>query len=159
MAIPTTMVQVGRLAIHTARLMNTAYLQSIFEHTNEHIEALDELSELLPQRSLTFHERNSAQRSIQVVVEACIGLSKHTLKSAQKQVLGDAASTALKALELLPTSAITPAELKGAIGMRNAIVHDYLNMDWALLEAVLKQQDYHKLKAFIQAASTHLMLP
>ena len=43
--------------------MNTAYLQSINEHTNVHFEALDELSQLLTQRSLTFHERNSAQRS------------------------------------------------------------------------------------------------
>jgi len=139
--------------------MNTAYLQSINEHTNVHFEALDELSQLLTQRSLTFHERNSAQRSIQVVVEACIGLSKHTLKQAQKQVLGDAASTVLNALKILHTNAITPAELKGAIGMRNAIVHDYLNMDWPLLEAVLKQRDYHKLKTFILTATTHLTTP
>lgn len=60
------------------------------EHTQEHIESLLELNKVLATRSLSFLERSAAERSVQVVVEACIGLSKHVCKKAEKQVLGDA---------------------------------------------------------------------
>jgi uncharacterized protein YutE (UPF0331/DUF86 family) len=36
--------------------------------------------------------------------------------------------------------------------MRNAIVHDYLNLDWQLLAAVIERKKYHNLQGFIQAA-------
>lgn len=136
--------------------MNSSYTESIIEHTEEHFSALLELSGLLSQRELTFHERNSAERSIQVVVEACIGLSKHICKKAEKQVLGEAAMSAQKALEILPDNPITYAELRGAIGMRNAIVHDYLNLDRDLIEAVLRERAYLNLKSFILAGARYL---
>jgi uncharacterized protein YutE (UPF0331/DUF86 family) len=137
--------------------MNNHYTLAVIEHTNEHFEALEELvDKLKAQQPLTFHERNSAERSLQIIVEACIGLSKHICKKANKQTLGEASANAIKALELLPSQPITPAELKGAIGMRNAIVHDYLNLDWQLVEAVLIQQNHLKLKSFILAATQNL---
>jgi uncharacterized protein YutE (UPF0331/DUF86 family) len=135
----------------------SSYTESILEHTEEHFAALLELTYILSQRDLTFHERNSAERSIQVVVEACIGLSKHICKKAEKQVLGEAAMTAQKALEILPDSPIPYSELRGAIGMRNAIVHNYLNLDRGLIEAVLRKKAYLNLKSFINASTRYLI--
>lgn len=126
------------------------------EHTQEHIESLLELNKVLATRSLSFLERSAAERSVQVVVEACIGLSKHVCKKAEKQVLGDANMCAQKALSLLPEQPIKPETLKGAIGMRNAIVHDYLDLDWELVQGVIKQKAFLELRSFIHAAADYL---
>jgi uncharacterized protein YutE (UPF0331/DUF86 family) len=136
--------------------MNQAYLVAIDEHVNEHIEALLDLSEKITQRPLDFHERNSAQRSMQVLVESVIGLSKHVCKKAGKQTLGSAYANAIKALELIAGQPIKPEQLQGAIGMRNAIVHDYLNLDWKLLEQVLKESLFMDLLPFIKACASYL---
>jgi uncharacterized protein YutE (UPF0331/DUF86 family) len=34
--------------------------------------------------------------------------------------------------------------------MRNAIVHDYLNLDWALLERVLTGGRYRRVQQFVR---------
>jgi len=141
--------------------MNKAYTESVLEHTAEHFEALAEIAAMLEVRSLTFIERNAVERSMQVLVESCIGLSKHVCKKAGRQVLGEAKATALKTLEILESSlgravGIDPVALQGAIGMRNAIVRDYLNLDWALVIAVVKEKEHLKLKCFIAAATEYL---
>jgi len=141
--------------------MNKAYTESVLEHTTEHFESLAEIASILEARSLTFIERNAVERSMQVLVESCIGLSKHVCKKAGRQVLGEAKATALKALEILESSlgrvtGVDPLTLQGAIGMRNAIVHDYLNLDWSLVVAVVRQGEHLKLKRFIAAATEYL---
>lgn len=141
--------------------MNKAYSLSVSEHTEEHFESLDELAETLASRDLTFIEKSAAARSMQVLVGAGIGLSKHICKKAGKQALGDAAACVTKALSILSINRIEPiglqeVELRGAVGMRNAIVHDYLNFDWDLLAAVIVQQKYQNLRGFIQDATIYL---
>lgn len=122
--------------------MNQAYLVAVKEHSQDHVEALEDLAVRLQQRSLDFHERNSAERSVQVLVETLIGLSKHVCKKAGQQTLGNAATNALKALEMLSIQPFSPKRLQGAIGMRNTIVHDYLNLDWQLLQQVIEQRQF-----------------
>lgn len=136
--------------------MNRAYTESVREHCQLHLEALHELAAILDRRPLGFHERNSAERSIQVVVEACIGLAKHCCRKAGRAVLGDAAACALTSLELIGPSAIEAERLRGAIGMRNAIVHDDLNLDWQLLEQVLRERAFAALLPYIDAAIDYL---
>jgi len=142
--------------------MNKAYTESVLGHTAEHFEALAEIALILEARPLTFIERNAVERSMQVLVESCIGLSKHVCKKSGRQVLGDARACTLKALEIMDashprTSTIDPAVLQGAIGMRNAIVHDYLNLDWAIVMAVVTKGEHLKLKRFIAAATAFLV--
>lgn len=47
--------------------------------------------------------------------------------------------------------------LRGAVGMRNAIIHDYLNLDWRLLETVLSEARYRRVNAFVEQASKLLL--
>lgn len=136
--------------------MNRAYTQSVKEHCGVHFRALQELAGILETRPLGFHERNSAERSMQVVVEACIGLAKHCCRKAGHDILGDAAGCAMVSLELIDTQVITAEQLRGAIGMRNAIVHDYLNLDWALIEQVLRERAFLTLGAYVDAAIAFL---
>lgn len=136
--------------------MNRAYTESVKEHCSVHFQALEELAGILESRPLGFHERNSAERSIQVIVEACIGLAKHCCRKAGRDILGDATGCAMSSLELIGSEVIAANRLRGAIGMRNAIVHDYLNLDWRLIEQVLRERAFLGLGDYVNAATAFL---
>jgi len=78
-------------------------------------------------------ERSAAERSLQILAGAAIGISKHTNRKLGVPERNDATSSATQLLEQSPCAGITKEEIRGAIGMRNAIVHDYLNLDWKLI--------------------------
>lgn len=54
-----------------------AYVFAIREQLEQHIEGLNELSEQLRRRPLSFNERSATERSLQVLVEIAVGYSKH----------------------------------------------------------------------------------
>ena len=89
---------------------------------------LDELAELAQQQPLRKFERLAAERCLQITVNAAISASVHCCKKAGKSASGDAYRNLMTAHDLL-NSPIPHSVLKGALGMRNAIVHDYLNLD------------------------------
>ncbi len=66
------------------------YVLAITEQVEQHISGLGELSDILIRKPLTFNERSAAERSLQVIVEAAIGCSKHYLKSKHKPVPAEA---------------------------------------------------------------------
>lgn len=135
--------------------MNEAYVISMRQHVQEQLETLNELAETTKQQPLRKIERLAAERSLQIMIEAAIGVAKHCCKKAGKTHSGDAYKNLLTAHDLL-NSNIPHAALKGAAGMRNAIVHDYLNLDWARIEAVIVNQQYQTLGDFIEAGLSYL---
>jgi uncharacterized protein YutE (UPF0331/DUF86 family) len=42
--------------------------------------------------------------------------------------------------------------------MRNAIVHDYLNLDWELIQAVLDNQHYRRVADFVHDICEQLLI-
>lgn len=116
---------------------------------------LDELAELAKQQPLRKFERLAAERCLQITVDAAITVSIHCCKKAGKNVSGEAYRNLLSAHDLL-NSPIPHALLKGALGMRNAIVHDYLNLDWGRIESVLMDKQYQAIGEFIDSGLTYL---
>ena len=135
--------------------MNEAYVISMRQHVQEQLETLNELAEAIKLQPLRKIERLAAERSLQIMIEAAIGVAKHCCKKAGKANSGDAYKNLLTAHDLL-NSNIPHSALKGAAGMRNAIVHDYLNLDWARIEAVIVNQQYQTLGDFIEAGLSYL---
>ncbi|MER2493216.1 type VII toxin-antitoxin system HepT family RNase toxin [Catenovulum sediminis] len=122
--------------------MLEAYARSIQEHIRENHQDLVELENVLNSRSWTRIERKAAERVLQILVESCIGISKHWLKLNKINVPSDTYQVFVKVCEL---GAISQDELvvwRKIVGMRNAIVHDYLNLEPAILVAIIKQQLY-----------------
>lgn len=124
------------------------YVFAIEEQLAQHINSLNELSDLMAQKNLSFSERSAVERSIQVVVESAIGSSKHFLKSKNKPVPSEARATIERVYEILDLATPNLNEMRGAIGMRNAIIHDYLNLDWQKLENVLREKKYLLIKTY-----------
>ena len=134
-----------------------AYVYAIREQTEQHIAGLDELAEQLAQRPLTFNERNAAERGLQVLVAMAISCAKHLLKSRSKPVPSEARAAIERVYELLAIAEPPVALMRGAVGMRNAIIHDYLNIDWRLLAAVLDERNYRAAAQFIDAVAAELL--
>jgi len=136
--------------------MLESYIDAIQQHVNENCEDLDTIHKLLKQRAWTRVERKGAERLLQTLVEACIGISKHWLKQQNKVLPSDAYSVFEKLTELQLISSNDSNEWKKIIGMRNAIVHDYLNLDEKLIKAIITNQTYLKLQAFAIEISNKL---
>lgn len=91
----------------------------------------------------------AAERSLQLLTEACIGIAKQSLKSAGKEVPADARK-AFSKLRMLGMNA-TETDWNKIIGMRDALVHDYLNLDPERVLEVIKNKHYRVLLEFAEA--------
>lgn len=127
-----------------------AYGLALLEQVEQHVASLDELRDLLGRRPLTFIERSATERSLQIVIEAAIGACKHTLRAHGRPVPAEARVAVERVFELLGLRKPSLAEMRGAVGMRNAIVHDYLNLDWTLLERVVAEARYRRVQTFVR---------
>jgi uncharacterized protein YutE (UPF0331/DUF86 family) len=128
--------------------MLNAYIDSMEEHINETVEDLNSLHQLLTTRAWSRVERKGAERLLQILVEGSIGLAKHFLKQQNKSLPNDAYSVFEKLTDLQLISADELLEWRKIIGLRNAIVHDYLNLDEKLIRAVITNKMYITLQSF-----------
>jgi uncharacterized protein YutE (UPF0331/DUF86 family) len=129
-------------------------LETYLKELNLQVESyISDLDELAATENLANRDYYALERLLQVLVEACIGISKHLLKVSGKSVPNEAYQT----FELLARFGLLPeSELptwKKIIGLRNALVHDYLNLDRAIVLSVLRNKHYLLLAQFIRDAS------
>ena len=133
------------------------YVYAIMEQVDQHVAGLNELSDTLKKRPLTFNERSAVERSLQVMVEAAIGCSKHYLKKNGLPVPAEARVAVERVFEHKGITDVPLASIRGAVGMRNAIIHDYLNLDWKIIEPVLAQQAYTVVLQYVDVVGKALL--
>jgi uncharacterized protein YutE (UPF0331/DUF86 family) len=136
--------------------MPKGYLIAIAQHTQECLEDLNELSRIAKQRPFNRIERRAAERALQVLIEASIGIAKYWLKSCQKNIPLDAYDSFNKLAEMGKLSTDELKQWRKIIGMRNALVHDYLTIDFELLQTLLSEQAYQFLVDFIMHAKSQI---
>ena len=134
-----------------------AYVYALREQVAQHLSGLDELSGVLSSRPLSFNERNAVERGLQVLVEMAVSCSKHVLKARQLPVPAEARAALERIYEQLSLTEPPLAVMRGAIGMRNAIINDYLNLDWQRLEVVLEERKYHQVARYVEALCGELL--
>ena len=125
------------------------YVYAISEQVEQHISGLDELSDISIRKPLTFNERSAVERSLQVIVVAAIGCSKHYLKSKNKPVPTEARASIERVYEMLSITEPDINDIRGAVGMRNAIIHDYLNLDWKKIDVILSLKKYQLVEKYV----------
>lgn len=128
------------------------YLTEAKKHQQQYVTELDELKADLVLDNFRARDYRALERLLQIYTELCIGLSKHWLKLYQKGSATDAYQT----FSLLRENGqITREELSNwrrIIGMRNGLVHDYLNIDLSILEDILLNDYYQQLTSFSDKA-------
>ena len=128
------------------------YLTEAAKHKNDYCQQLDELRADLAQGELRRRDYLAIERLLQVLTELCIGLAKHCLKKYQPQAAVDAYQTFT---QLHLHGFITADELgewRQIIGMRNGLVHDYLNVDVNIIRLIVIQGRYQTLAIFCDKA-------
>lgn len=132
------------------------YLLEVGAHKQKYLKELDELAFDLNQFGLKSRDYLAAERLLQVFTEMCVGLSKHMVKKIQ----GKSVTEAYQSFSLLKEhNVISSNELrtwKQIIGMRNGLVHDYLNIDLLIIEDILREKHYQTLAEFTDNAMSFL---
>lgn len=106
---------------------------------------------LLAGGTLSRLEQNGVLHALQVLVENAIGKAKHLLKGAGKQVPLSAYDSfhGLAELGAVKTGDLTA--WNAAIGLRNRIVHDYMNIDLLRVQELVKNEQYRFVTDFLLA--------
>lgn len=132
------------------------YLTEAMKHQQDYCQQLDELRTDLAKGELRRRDYLAIERLLQILTELCIGLAKHCLKKYQQQAAADAYQTFS---QLHQHGMITANELvqwRQIIGMRNGLVHDYLNIDLNIVRSIVEKGHYLTLAAFCVKAITFL---
>lgn len=104
--------------------------------------------------SLSRLEQNGVLHAIQILVENAVGKAKQLLKAAGRQVPLSAYDSFLGLTEL---GVIKPGDLtawNAVIGLRNRIVHDYMNIDMPRVLELVKNEQYRFITDFLLAPIT-----
>ena len=104
---------------------------------------------LLAGRSLSALEQNGVLHAIQVLVENAVGKAKQLLKASGKQVPLSAYDSFLGISEGGFVASDTLVLWNAAIGLRNRIVHDYMNIDMQRVLELVKNDQYRFITEFL----------
>ena len=120
-------------------MSDNAYIGALRISLSRYKAELSEIRAILALRALSNLEYRAAERTLQVSIEACIGVAKHWAKALASHTPQDA----YQAFEILAQRGeLSPDTLIGwrkIIGLRNALVHDYLNIDPEIIRSVIDQ--------------------
>lgn len=131
-------------------MSDNAYIGALRISLSRYQAELSEIRAILALRALSNLEYRAAERTLQVSIEACIGVAKHWAKALASYTPQDA----YQAFEILAQRGeLSPDTLIGwrkIIGLRNALVHDYLNIDPEIIRSVIAQGYSDQLFTFAE---------
>jgi len=83
------------------------------------------------------------ERSLQILIESFIGLARYTLEI----TFNIHVSKSREAIDVLHLKGVFDdhiyQQLNKMIGFRNVLVHDYLNLNPAIIQSIVRQQHYN----------------
>jgi uncharacterized protein YutE (UPF0331/DUF86 family) len=113
-------------------------------------EEVDVLNELQSKRAMSPIEFRAAKSALQVLTENCIGKAKRILKYYECPTIPQQGRDAIRFLyEIGLIEDDTYEAIHGAIGLRNAMIHDYMTFNKTILERVVKEKKYEILHQFL----------
>nr|WP_299243423.1 DUF86 domain-containing protein [uncultured Halomonas sp.] len=127
--------------------MEQEYTTALREHVATLAEELEQLHQVAQRaQGLDPLLYRAAERNLQLLTEACIGIAKRRLKALGAVVPSEARQAFAKLQSLEHETGNVP--WNKVVGLRNALVHDYLNLDADIVVAIIHQGQYRSLIDF-----------
>lgn len=127
------------------------YLAETATIAQTHKRILDEAAEALTSGCSFSHlEQNGLLHTLQVLVENAIGKTKHTLKALNQPIPPSAYDSFEALAQIGQISSNELAQWNAIIGLRNRIVHDYMNINMSLIYRLVQQHGYQFIIDFLQ---------
>ena len=126
------------------------YMAETARIAHEQTKLLDQARQrLLANQPLNPLEESGVLHALQVLVENAIGKAKHTVKASNAPVPVSAydAFSSIRQLGKLGGGSIE--DWNSIIGLGNRIVHDYMNVDMALVLGLVRDQRYRFVTEFL----------
>lgn len=115
-----------------------------------HSALLDEVRQrLLNGQSLSRLEENGVLHTLQVLIERAMGKAKQQLKAAGDTVPISACDSFAALAIRMPSVKARLEEWNGMVGIRNRIVHDYMNIDMKKILALVRDDAYRFVVEFL----------
>lgn len=95
-------------------------------------------------------EQRAAERSLQIMIENLIGKCKKILQHYDSPVIplsGYDSAEILKNIGFYEEEEFV--QIRRFFGFRNAIVHDYMDLDRSVVIRIIENKDYKKLEVFL----------
>lgn len=116
----------------------------------EQTSLLDEAAERLNAgEALSRLEHNGILHALQILIENAVGKAKQLLKASGKQVPLSAYDSFVVLMNLGNIPETELIAWNAAIGLRNRIVHDYMNIDMQRVLELVKNRQYHFITYFL----------
>jgi uncharacterized protein YutE (UPF0331/DUF86 family) len=129
-------------------MRDIVYEQALFKHPCDMLAMLNDYSKQNPNQ-WTRHDLFAIQRVLQIYIESFIGTARYIVQ--QKYQLS--VSQSREAIDQLKNHADLTIEqhkqLLKIIGFRNVLVHDYLDINDAIVQAIVIQKQYLLLEHII----------
>jgi len=129
--------------------MDNTYLFSMQEQLLQLKSELQGLTDIIKQGELSRYEYRAAERTLQILIEACIGIAKHWAYALNSSAPADAYS-AFETLSQQGIADINKVKWRKIIDMRNALVHDYLNIEAEIIRVLINNATYTELFNFAE---------
>jgi uncharacterized protein YutE (UPF0331/DUF86 family) len=128
------------------------YQQETAHIAREQAAMLEEARErLLSGRALSRLEQNGVLHALQVLVENAIGKAKHLIKAAGEPVPVSAYDSFAVVARLLGLSQQEQDRWNSVVGLRNRIVHDYMNLDMQRVLQLVENGGHEFVAEFLLA--------
>ncbi len=125
------------------------YLDRTKEIAKEETEILDEMSQ---KQFWSKVEIRAVKNSMQVIVENAVGKAKRVLKHYNCPIIAQKGSDAFSFMyEIGLIDDDTYSTMRSAIGLRNAMIHDYMNFNDEILMQVVKTKKYKEVTSFLMS--------
>jgi uncharacterized protein YutE (UPF0331/DUF86 family) len=128
------------------------YLKETEVLAKRQVALLDEArAKLMANNHLTPLEESGVLHALQILIENAIGKAKHILKQAKEPIPTSAYDTMQSLVRIGQMPANSAHEWAAIIGLRNRIVHEYMNLDIGKVMEVVSRQYYQFVVEFLLA--------
>jgi uncharacterized protein YutE (UPF0331/DUF86 family) len=130
--------------------MDKAYLHAMRQHLETCKADLQQLYEANATGTMSRFHTKAAERTLQVLIEACIGLAKRWVKLATQRVPINAYQAFSDLAQI--KDGLNLQQWKAIVGMRNVLIHDYLQVDPEIIIQLIEEKRYMLLFEFADEA-------